>query len=132
MYTVLGRTLLEGKPLLHHHYCIKITIRVQPRTFFNSCIIRTVDHLCGFKLNYRERLSRKKLILYIFSLFVAIRCAALDAPPNGALTTTNENIVFSVATYTCKAGFKMIGEKTRQCQHTGLWTSKQPGCYGMQ
>ena len=43
---------------------------------------------------------------------------------------TNENLVFSEATYTCNTGYALIGLSTRQCQPSRIWSSKPPGCYG--
>uniref|UniRef100_A0A3Q2X6B0 Si:ch211-117m20.4 n=1 Tax=Haplochromis burtoni TaxID=8153 RepID=A0A3Q2X6B0_HAPBU len=56
-------------------------------------------------------------------------CGRPDVDYNGAVYG-NDWWVGSVVRYTCRSGFRLIGNSTRSCQHNGLWTPK-PICLGM-
>lgn len=50
-------------------------------------------------------------------------CSQLPPPDNGAVMIAN-----GVATYSCNAGFALIGASTRQCQSGGVWSDTPPTC----
>ena len=52
----------------------------------------------------------------------AQQCSQLPAPDNGAVVINN-----SVATYTCNAGFTLIGATTQHCSG-GVWSDTPPTC----
>ncbi|XP_050719319.1 uncharacterized protein LOC127000000 isoform X1 [Eriocheir sinensis] len=54
-------------------------------------------------------------------------CVDLDNPPNGFVDVKGK-VVGSVATYSCKEGYHLIGQVTRHCQANGIWTSAPPEC----
>lgn len=62
----------------------------------------------------------------------AVRCPEISPPPHGAIAMTNENTVYSIATYTCDTGYYILGglHVRRRCQPNGVWTGFPPGCYG--
>eukprot|EP00731_Ephydatia_muelleri_P030228 Em0021g751a len=51
------------------------------------------------------------------------QCSKLPAPDNGAVVIAND-----VATYSCNAGFTLVGVSTRQCQSGGVWSDTPPTC----
>ena len=57
----------------------------------------------------------------------ALFCPDLENPENGQVTLTNR-LPGSVATYTCDAGFILIGSQTRSCQNNGFWSGIMPLC----
>ena len=34
------------------------------------------------------------------------------------------------ATYSCSSGFAVVGDSTRECVDTGLWSGDSPDCVG--
>ena len=61
------------------------------------------------------------------SFFAVIDCGGLTNPINGRVMI--DGIVFnSVATYTCNKGYTLIGDVTRLCLGTGLWSGNEPTC----
>ena len=54
---------------------------------------------------------------------IAQQCSKLPAPDNGAVVIAND-----VATYSCNAGFTLVGVSTRQCQSGGVWSDTPPTC----
>ncbi|XP_005922224.1 sushi, von Willebrand factor type A, EGF and pentraxin domain-containing protein 1 isoform X2 [Haplochromis burtoni] len=58
-----------------------------------------------------------------------VNCGRPDVDYNGAVYG-NDWWVGSVVRYTCRSGFRLIGNSTRSCQHNGLWTPK-PICLRM-
>ena len=60
---------------------------------------------------------------------VAIQCDGLSDPDNGAVSVTGTG-VGDTATYTCDAGYELIGSSTRTCQSNGDWSESSPTCEG--
>ena len=58
---------------------------------------------------------------------VIVTCDELTAPANGDVNQPG-NSVGTVARYTCKDGFELIGNKTRTCQEDGEWSGTDPTC----
>ena len=56
-----------------------------------------------------------------------VLCPMLAIPDNGHVVT-NGQIFRSVATYTCNAGYTLIGEDVRICQSEGQWSNREPYC----
>ncbi len=63
-----------------------------------------------------------------------VRCFDLTAPINGGVTTTNDNLYPSLATYTCNPGFVARGAISRSCELSfagiteGVWSGVAPAC----
>ena len=69
------------------------------------------------------------LTLY-FNSVVVVDCGGLMDPENGAVTVTN--ITFnSTATYSCNDGYILVGDTTRTCLASGLWSGTAPLCTGI-
>ena len=61
--------------------------------------------------------------------FTAVDCGSLDAPSNGAVSTSSGTTFNRVATYTCITGYMISGTtNTRTCQATGSWNPAPPTC----
>ena len=71
-----------------------------------------------------------------YSSNAAITCPALSAPANGnAPSCTDSNNYGSVCTFTCNAGFGIVGSSTSTCDGdgsstTGSFNSTAPTCEG--
>lgn len=55
-------------------------------------------------------------------------CGALTAPGNGNVDTTAGTTFGLTATFTCDAGYDLIGDATRECQADGTWSNADPTC----
>ena len=61
--------------------------------------------------------------------FTVSDCGPLDSPINGIVTTTGQKF-WDSATYSCLPGYILVGEATRVCQDTGVWSLTAPACVG--
>jgi len=52
----------------------------------------------------------------------------LPNPPNGNVTLPSQTVVNSTASYTCKTGYRMIGDSSRRCLASGVWGGVEPVC----
>ena len=66
------------------------------------------------------------------SIIIAVDCGPLSDPDNGAVTTDPDTTLNSVATYRCRRGFKLAGEKKRTCETSGEWSGEVPTCESKQ
>ena len=62
-------------------------------------------------------------------IVLARNCGELSNSDNGGVTYS-DTIYQSVATYSCDAGFDLVGDRTRTCSAEGTWTGSQPECRG--
>ena len=64
------------------------------------------------------------------SFLAAVDCNALTSPSNGQVShpdgTFGQN-----ATYSCNTGYILVGDSTRTCQATGVWSGSAPTCQSM-
>ena len=58
---------------------------------------------------------------------VAIECEDLDDPLYGDVDLTGTT-VGSQARYSCNEGFKLVGDRKRECQADGNWSGQEPIC----
>ena len=61
--------------------------------------------------------------------FIAIHCANLSSPFNGAVAF-DANTVGSQANYSCNEGYVLNDTTTRVCQADGQWSGSEPTCEG--
>ena len=54
-------------------------------------------------------------------------CEALVDPSSGSVVISS-NGSLSVATYSCRAGYQLVGANSRSCRETGLWTGVPASC----
>ncbi|GBN21991.1 hypothetical protein AVEN_82562-1, partial [Araneus ventricosus] len=56
-----------------------------------------------------------------------LHCDELPSPENGAVKVTGE-MFGDTATYTCREGYWLSGNRERVCQGDATWSGKQPEC----
>ena len=64
---------------------------------------------------------------WLFYCFAVIKCTAPVAPKYGFVKVSHY-LLDGVATYTCKYGYKLIGDGTRKCYYDKTWTGVAPIC----
>ena len=69
-------------------------------------------------------------MLYYISLLTAMVCGVLSNPVSGQVSTTGTSFG-QTATYTCNAGYNLVGGGTRTCQANGMWSGSVPTCQRM-
>ena len=60
--------------------------------------------------------------------YIGIDCGDLSDIPNGNVVIAPDTSLGSTATYSCDAGFNLVGEDTRTCQTNGEWSGEEPSC----
>ena len=60
-----------------------------------------------------------------------MNCDTLTKPANGQVSHTGGTIFGQTATYSCNTGYELVGDNTRMCQATGVWSENAPICHGM-
>ena len=58
-------------------------------------------------------------------------CGTLTKPANGQVSHTGGTTFGQTATYSCNTGYELVGDNTRMCQATGVWSENAPICHGM-
>lgn len=90
-----------------------------------SCALRTAS--CA------QHVHRQCGMLVICGLFPSsstssvINCGFPGAPVNGGLSGRDYS-VGSEITYSCVRGYRLQGNRTRQCQASGVWSGQIPTC----
>ena len=54
-------------------------------------------------------------------------CPGLPNPANGTVTLSGRS-PGNTATYSCNAGFSLMGAQTRTCGDDGMWSDSPPVC----
>ena len=68
------------------------------------------------------------LEINISSFIPLVRCPDLPAPRDGSVDLSG-NEVGATATYSCDAGFQLVGPKERICGENGSWSPNlEPKC----
>ncbi len=57
-----------------------------------------------------------------------VGCPTLSAPANGGVSATTTGAVGDLRTYSCSAGYSLVGSVTTTCQTGGTWSSVAPTC----
>ena len=68
-------------------------------------------------------------IVVLLLPFIA-NCGDLPHPTNGEVVLNGTNLT-SVAVYTCRMGYELVGTEVRICQGNGLWSGGEPSCISM-
>ena len=58
-------------------------------------------------------------------------CGALTNPVNGQVNHTAGTTFGYEATYRCNTGYDLVGNSTRRCEATGVWSGSEPTCQRM-
>ena len=64
-------------------------------------------------------------------LSTAVDCGALTNPANGQVSHAAGTTFGHTATYSCNIGYNLLGDSTRTCQATEVWSGSAPTCYRM-
>ena len=60
-----------------------------------------------------------------------MNCDTLTNPANGQVSHTAGTTFGQIATYSWNTGYDLVGDNTRMCQATGVWSENVPICHGM-
>ena len=60
-----------------------------------------------------------------------VDCNALTNPTNGQVDDSAGTTFEQTATYSCNAGYNLVGDSTRTCQANGVWSGSAPTCQGV-
>ena len=60
-----------------------------------------------------------------------MNCGPLTDPANGQVSHPDGTTFGQTATYSCNTGFNLVGDSTRMCQATGMWSGSEPTCQRM-
>ena len=116
---VLRVLLLEIKPLMFA--MMAIFLKEQKKS-----IVKMMVNILMMLLNVNVSLDNKPTI--ISTLNIGIDCGDLSDIPNGNVVIAPDTSLGSTATYSCDAGFNLVGEDTRTCQTNGEWSGEEPSC----
>ena len=58
-------------------------------------------------------------------------CGTLTDPANGQVNHTAGTTFGQTASYSCDTGYNLMGDSTRTCQATGIWSGSDPTCQGL-
>ena len=67
----------------------------------------------------------------IFSFQTVVDCRTLNNPNNGQVSHPDGTTFGQNATYNCNTGYNLVGDSTRTCQATGVWSGSAPTCQSM-
>ena len=65
------------------------------------------------------------------SFLTDMNCSTLTDPANGQVSHTAGTTFRQTATYSCDTGYNLVGDSTRICHDTGVWSGSAPTCQGM-
>ena len=58
-------------------------------------------------------------------------CGTLTNQTNGHVSQSSGTTFGHTATYSCNTGYSLVGDSTRSCQATGVWSGSTPTCQRM-
>ena len=68
------------------------------------------------------------LFLFLIIPSIVVDCGSLRNPVNGQVDMSSGTTFMSTATYTCNAGYDLIGPISRTCGSDGVWSPAVPTC----
>ena len=71
-----------------------------------------------------------QLTIFLFLIIpsIVVDCGPLGNPINGQVDMSSGTTFMSTATYTCNAGYNLIGPISRTCGSDGVWLPAAPAC----
>ena len=88
----------------------------------NGCLYAWMQHEYYWVVHLIQHLSH--------TLRAGIVCPNLPNPGNGRVVqASGGNVPGTVATYSCYAGYRLLGNADRPCGSTGVWTGEVPTCW---
>ena len=67
---------------------------------------------------------------HVFLFMTAVNCGALTNPANGQVSHNAGTTFGQTATYSCNTGYNLVGNSTRMCQASRVWSGNAPNCQG--
>lgn len=64
----------------------------------------------------------------IIFLFSVVDCGNLESPDNGTVDLSEGTTFGSTAFYSCDEIFELVGNSTRVCLSSGVWSNESPVC----
>ena len=71
------------------------------------------------------------MYMCIYLYLTVVNCGNLTNPVNGQVTHTAGTTLGQTATYSCNTGYNLVGNSTRTCLATGVWSGNVPTCQSM-
>lgn len=68
------------------------------------------------------------LSTYVWLISSVVGCGGLESPENGTVDLREGTTFNSTAFYGCDDTFELVGNSTRVCLSSGLWSSEPPVC----
>ena len=72
----------------------------------------------------------KEMCFSIDFVMTAVDCGTLTNPVNGQVSHPGGTTFGQTATYSCNTGYNLVGDSTRTCQATRVWSGSAPICQG--
>ena len=71
-----------------------------------------------------------QLTIFLFLIIpsIVVDCGPLGNHVNGQVDMSSGTTFMSTATYTCNAGYELIGPVSRTCGSDGIWSPEAPTC----
>ena len=63
----------------------------------------------------------------IFMILTVVDCGTLSNLTYGQVSHTGTSLQ-QTATYSCNPGYELLGDRTRVCLSTGVWSGSAPTC----
>ena len=67
----------------------------------------------------------------VLLILTVVDCGALTNPANGQVSHPTGTTFGRTANYNCNTGYNLVGDSTRSCQPTGVWSGSEPTCQSM-
>ena len=64
-----------------------------------------------------------------FKTLIGKRCSVL-APPQQGIVSSSDNLCGQNVTFSCNAGYRLLGSNSRVCGEDSQWSATQPICEG--
>ena len=76
------------------------------------------------------KLGQHHVTMYVLTLSTGVdcTCGTLSDPVNGQVSHPSGTTFGQTATYTCDEGYILMGDITRMCQATRMWSGSEPSC----
>ena len=69
--------------------------------------------------------------MFTYLILTAVECGTLTSPLNGHVNHNTGTTFGQTATYSCNTGYNLVGDSTRTCQATAVWSGSAPTCQCM-
>ena len=81
---------------------------------------------------FTQRESISKYLQYMYMMYLTVvDCGTLSNPANSQVSHTGRTTFGQAAIYSCDAAYNLVGNSTRTCQATRVWSGSAPTCQRM-